>query len=1205
MEKEFGFARQLFDDGLYELAAEQFKDFANKYPSDGNADDALFLAGEAYFKAENFDHAFKAYKELEIVYPQSPKLAGGRFRLAQCQVHQKNFEAAGELFGRVPALHPESEFAPKALLHSGKAFRKSGNKDKALNAFFKLITEHGNVSEKFEAHLEIVEIYIESRQFAEAISHTDGIFRTYGADLNDPRIYVLRAQVFQMLGQDDEALSIYTKLTQQFPGTMEAQRANLYLGSLYERMGDYDKALKYFNTVIANSNAITLLNKARLKKGDILFALSEYGQALANYEKVDSDDKQTKIETKFKIAKIHGLLGNYPSASQLFTELVSMRQPALEDSSSLSEFIERAHFELVEMFVKQGLAKKALDTIENFHGYYSESPRYPLMLFRKAEIIEKHLRQPNRAIRVYDAFLERFPFSAKVDEVQLGIARCYEKLAEYRLAVHEYENYLTRFPAAERFDWVKNRRNTIAETLNLENARGFDKITHLFSRLTDEVEEVNWTYESAKLHYEAKEFEEAIQQFKETLRKSANSVPKDELYFYLGNAYFKLDKKETLLKEAKSSPAYSDSAAISLRFLVSNWPDSPFAEDGYLLLTKIKLDTLSSSANKKETALREAFLEWQNKFSKAEHTDFVLIQLANQIMKSSAPDDSTRFSEALSYYRRIVNDFPDSPFFEEAHFKGAMALSFLGADSTAKKKLESFVHSYSNSHHKPRALMLLAKIERRNGNLDAAIKYLESIQSDYFYSPLAEQARYELGDIHFSRGEYQSALDKYELDTGLAEKKPGSDGAARVKRAKAYEELGDLTSALDNYISFIRENPSHEALSEAKLAVARIARKQKDLSFAKEYYESIAEHAASSQQKYAAETALGDIYFERDLYSEARQHYLTAVTLASDPASERYPSSQSIRCRYKLKQFSAADSDVKVFKRKYDDSEEEEGQFLLDKAHAYMDEKNFELAEKTFKKLKGDFKNTTFAARGEFGLGAVYLITNHTEDALKILTNIPGKYPDSEVTPLSYFNLGDFYYKSQQVENAIGAFKQVLDHPQVGEYHQKAMRYLIKCYNDVQMWDSAIAYAREYLESYPHADDSFSKRIDIAKSLMNLKEYDRAIERFRRLKLSADAETEAEIQFYLAKSYQEMGDFERAASEFLKVKYLTKPTKLPWHVTALFEAADSLLRLGKTAQAKTILRRIIDEEGTGSNFGRFAKQKLDNLEKVNSAVDLN
>jgi len=42
-EREFELANKLYEEQLYILAAQQFKDFAHNYPSSENADDALFF----------------------------------------------------------------------------------------------------------------------------------------------------------------------------------------------------------------------------------------------------------------------------------------------------------------------------------------------------------------------------------------------------------------------------------------------------------------------------------------------------------------------------------------------------------------------------------------------------------------------------------------------------------------------------------------------------------------------------------------------------------------------------------------------------------------------------------------------------------------------------------------------------------------------------------------------------------------------------------------------------------------------------------------------------------------------------------------------------------------------------------------------------------------------------------------------------------
>ena len=115
-EQEFNFAQKLYEDKLFLLSAEQFREFAEKFPNNEQADDAWFLCGEAHFNIGEYKEAFKAFKELEIGYPRSKSLPVGRFRLAQCQIARGDFAGAAELFKRVAKFHPESEKAPLALL---------------------------------------------------------------------------------------------------------------------------------------------------------------------------------------------------------------------------------------------------------------------------------------------------------------------------------------------------------------------------------------------------------------------------------------------------------------------------------------------------------------------------------------------------------------------------------------------------------------------------------------------------------------------------------------------------------------------------------------------------------------------------------------------------------------------------------------------------------------------------------------------------------------------------------------------------------------------------------------------------------------------------------------------------------------------------------------------------------------------------------
>ncbi len=1195
IEDEFGFAHKLFQDKLYELAGEQFRAFANKYPAHEKCDDALFLSGNAFFDGGKIADAFESYKQLEIAFPQSEWLAPARFRLAQCVLQQKRFSEAAELFKRVAVFHPESEWAAKGYLEAGRAYLKADALKLARDSFLTLIQIYPEAVERLDAHFELIDSYFQNNDYQAALAQIEGVVRSYGADFKDVRVYLLRAHIYNKLGQTAEAESIYLKLLKDFPNDQRAQQANFYLGELYFHRRLSDAALTYLDKFLAGRGEPSLMPQAYLVKAEALFSLGRFEEAFRNYQEAARlFTEPEKGNALIKAARAANQFGQSQQAIQILEALISKN-----DSSFIGE---DGYRELLEAYIH---SQKYYDAIMLIQHFFSEFPQSSLdseLLFKKAEIYQRYLNDYSKALRAFSDFVERFPLHPQVDEAQLALAHCYQRLGEYRLAFQELSNYLSRYPAGDNYALAKRRSEMIAETIAFDPPK-----LSLVSKLLKSAQgkdEIDWHVELGKAHFQAKDFESALGEWRGVLQLAADSETKNESYYRLGHCYFLMAEKSLLQDRTAQSLSYLDSAGVSLNFLINQTDSTQWLDDAFYLLTRV--EELRSQLSLNDHSMQaEIFKKWETRLPASKFADLIALRRAEELFAGAAENDRSSLEEALRYYQKVLARGQASPYYEEAAFKEALAFSKLGADSIAIQRLNDFIERFPKDPFSADALLLQARLEAKNKNFDSAIAHLQRLISEFYYSPLAKTAQKELADLHFQIGDFQSALDGYRKLQHVRSPSDGANGVAGVSdvsfyEARTNENLGQWEAALAGYLDFIHHNPNHANLPEALLAVARLCQKQNKLALAREFYQKLLTHHPQPVYQRQCHVALGDIFFSQALYNEALDHYSTASKLADNLSDEEYPASQTVRCRYKLRQFAAADSEAEAFRKKFKSAKSAEAQFLIDKGHALIADKSFDLAEKTFKKLKSDFKGDE-AAEGEFGLGAVYLITNHTEDALKILTDIPSKYPESRVAPASYFNLGDFYYKSQQLENAIGAFKKILSHPKAGTYHQSALRYLIKCYSDAQWWDLAIVTIREYLDAYPYSDDAFNMKIEAARLLMNLREYPRAIESFQRLQPFAAPESQAEIQFYIAQCYREMGNFTRAVAEYLRVKYLTAPTKLPWHVTALFEASKCLVSLGEMEQAKTILKQIVSSEGMGSNFGRFAAQKLEELEREQSA----
>jgi TolA-binding protein len=112
----------------------------------------------------------------------------------------------------------------------------------------------------------------------------------------------------------------------------------------------------------------------------------------------------------------------------------------------------------------------------------------------------------------------------------------------------------------------------------------------------------------------------------------------------------------------------------------------------------------------------------------------------------------------------------------------------------------------------------------------------------------------------------------------------------------------------------------------------------------------------------------------------------------------------------------------------------------------------------------------------------------------------------------------------------------------------------------------------------------------------SLKEFSNALESFRDVQKDATDDTEAEIQYWIGKCYYETGQFEEAVLEFLKVKYVSKPTQLPWAATALYEAGTAYMRLKDRDKARQMFQKIVSSEGAASDLGRIAVKRIQEID---------
>jgi TolA-binding protein len=143
-------------------------------------------------------------------------------------------------------------------------------------------------------------------------------------------------------------------------------------------------------------------------------------------------------------------------------------------------------------------------------------------------------------------------------------------------------------------------------------------------------------------------------------------------------------------------------------------------------------------------------------------------------------------------------------------------------------------------------------------------------------------------------------------------------------------------------------------------------------------------------------------------------------------------------------------------------------------------------------------------------------------------------------------------------------------------------------------WEGASAAYERLLRDFSEHQDRGKWSLRLGFAFLQAGRPAEALRTFGEIDAGEDQELGAEVQFWLGECYFHMGDFEKAAREYLRVAYLY-PLEDRWAVTAEYNAAMSYEKLGREEEARTIYRKLVTSRGSADQWGALAQERLQKL----------
>jgi tetratricopeptide (TPR) repeat protein len=1185
---EYLYARKLFDEQYYDLAADQLERVLRDYPGLSEKEEAQFLLGEAYLKSNQFEGARGAFLRLAITYPKSPRAAESLFNVGIILEKTSDLPGAAEAYARVFGFYPKDRFSIIGLKRSADIFLAMGDTVAAEMRMDQLI-ENFPVSEAADcARLQRALMMIGKTDRLASRRHLEWIAERAGSDSIAAVASLELGKLLRDNHEFDAAAEAFRIPIKKMPGTELAAQASVELADLLSYRGLMKEALEVIAPALLTKNK-SILNKARIKAGDAYYRLEDYKNALAYYSQTVDDDPEGAVKAAWTMEKsgsknqafsrylktsstesqyafeatrraaiLSGEFGQWDKADQLWTKLLN--------NPDYSDAFGRINYELVRARAKSGQSIRS--AAQRAIARYKDSP-----------------------------YLDEIAYLNYAEELALNLDGNFKIIPDPNEAMKKFSASM----------WLDSAivLNLFFVDHKVKSKNLMERMAELSSRPQGSVSKAKWAMDWGDFYLnEFKDPIKALDQYS-TVLDQIIITPEDLLYSYqrIMTAYMYLYEEAIWEVDSFSVEMYSDSSHNWLKQLNEIDPGS---EDTRKITTELR--RLDLRATRSDPFLYNNVLdsiEADIASYGIEHVpaDIVAEYLSGKL--NSGQSDQEEIFSLTEIAQTAVNYSHDKRLTAKLKFINVILLELSGEKESALEMARKLSLEYPNTEGGAEALAWMIE----NPLLSVKERYgiYEQFISTYPYLIIPEVhfqvAAVLLDSLNLplealaARKRWKEVVEWEQPHLNIFEL---SDETSIYYQARGYQKASRLLDAQEQYRVLLNLNPQGKFAAACYLHLAEIKYSLGSIQLAVAYVDTLGVKYPNSVEYQSGTRMLPALLMESEDYEKALHDWEQLISVEINPDSTLKYQVQSVVCLYRLGRSEEARLRAKDIYKQYKDNadlDQYKALFYLEKGLALDKAGNNEDARKQYEAIIESYSLSQWSDDAAFSIGRSLIMENKVEEGIAELKRFTENFPDSSLAIDALLTIGLTAFREGDFSESVSALKKVWEWKKGERLWKTAFESLISVYKAARFWDAAVQLTRDYIERFPNAADLTNRQMDLGWFMLQLGQWETAINQYQQLFPIPDAEQEAEVQFYIGEAYMNAGNYRMAILEFLKVKVLGRKTKLDWGVTAIYKAGLCYEALNDPEGAARMFRMIIAERGETSNYGMTAKKRLDALTK--------
>jgi len=1171
---EFKLALGLYNDGLYELAEDQFKVFVEKFPSASLSIDARYYLGQCQLKRNNLAGARTTFHDFALRYSDNPKAPDAWWFVGEAFEQMRNYPEAASAFSRIKTFYPKHSKAPAALVAASRNYLKADDIENAKLVLNSVIQEYPQSDAVKEANFTLGEIYAAEGEFQKALREFNRMASSpdVPTDLKARTIVAIGA-VQDNLGERQSAEISFQQVIASYPKSKAAYEAYVRLGNVQRKQGKCAEAELNYSTVMKNPDAPAAVRQdayrgaadCAARAGDQTRASKLYSEMFAAFKGIPAAP-----EIYLDAARAAKSAGNFQLAATYLETLYNDTLQHTDKPLILAE--------IARIAAEGGNYNEAVQRYQEYASKYPANPGAPFALLELGKIYSAQFRNQTQAVELFSRIVDAYNSSAVADEAQFRKAQSYETAADFTGAKEAYSQMLAQFPSSSFADEAERRIQAIDRFQQGNADDAVRRIVEVLSAMNTQQGSADAEYLLANLYlYDLKKYDEAASHYASAEQKGLAGVNAEHAAF---------GKAIAAARKFQSGSGSKSDAETQLSQFIQRYPQATDKEAAAFELFQLRSENASDADR---LAACEDYIATGSK------ERLIEVRLA----RGNALRGLGKTVDAEAEFASIISGFSADPKHAQAYYLRGITRTAASNFTGAKDDLSTYIQKSAYSKYSAAALLELGNVSARLGDYQTAAKSFETLAQRFPYSRLKSDAETAMLNALTEGGMNERAVFKARESWSAASQNPfvpEKDAAQCLYRysvvlAKAKDAAG-AKKALHEYIERF---PAGANISDAYFALGQMYKDEGKINLASLYLQQ----AGSKGNNMQAGRAAADMYMDNGNYLAAVRAYRALAASDQTVVGKTYAQSRAVVALFRADSLSEALKEADAFKAAYPDAGSIAEEFTIEQGRHYFRKKQYESAENYFEQAE-DSDNKEIAALAQYWLGRTLEERNLNDKAKEKYADVIEEFPKTEAGILCLLALGKMELRAEKYQDAAVQYKKVVDTEGVGDAQLKeALSGLITCFDFLQYFDAAIEMTKRFIAAYPNDPTVFRKKVDMGQFYYSLRYFDQAITHLESLLKEAPADDQAEIRFYIGESYFYKGDFKQAALEFLKVPYLVvQKTEIDWASSAYGYAGKAYEELAKYSLAIEMYQKIIDTPGADPRFKAEASKNIERIKKL-------